>query len=122
MSVASPIDASDEILLSGDGHVAEPVDLWETRLPEKFRDRRRRFPNIKYGEAQPRRVGGRDPIERLKDMAIDGMSAEVLYPTLGVTTLYTDPRARSEEACASVYNDWMAEYCSVAPTVSGARR
>ena len=59
MSVADPVGTNDEILLSSDGHVAEPVDLWETRLPEKFRDRAPRFPNIKYGEHNHARLGGR---------------------------------------------------------------
>ena len=114
MSVASPIDTTDEILVSGDGHVCEPVDLWETRLPERFRDRGPHFPNIKYGQANHARVGGRDPVERLKDMAIDSMSAEVLYPTLG-NHVYRLGDTELIEACTSAYNDWMAEYCSAAP-------
>src|SRR5688500_6130049 len=114
MSVVSPVNTMDEILISADGHVAEPVDLWETRLPAKFRDRAPTFPNIKYGEANHARVGGRDPVERLKDMAIDDMSAEVLYPTLG-NNIYRLGDVELMEACASVYNDWMAEYCSAAP-------
>ena len=32
---------------------------------------------------RPPRPGGWDPAERLKDMAIDGVAAEVLYTTLG---------------------------------------
>lgn len=114
MSMATPASTTDDILLSSDGHVAEPVDLWETRLPEKFRDRAPRFPNIKYGEHNHARLGGRDPVARLQDMAIDGMSAEVLYPTLA-TAMYRVGDVELEEACARVYNDWMMEYCSVAP-------
>ena len=79
---AAPTITSDEILISGDGHVAEPVDLWETRLPEKYREAAPKFPNIKYGVHNHARLGGRDPLARLEDMAVDGVSAELLYPTI----------------------------------------
>jgi len=114
MSVANPVATGDEILISGDSHVSEPVDLWEKRLPEKFREAGPKFPNVTYGEGNHARVGGRDPVERLKDMAIDGMSAEVLYPTLG-NSIYRLKDVELIEACACAYNDWMAEYCSAAP-------
>jgi hypothetical protein len=77
-SVPEPVATTDEILFSGDGHVGAPVDLWETRLPERFRERAPRFPDVKYGEGNHARTGGREPLQRLKDMAIDGISAEVL--------------------------------------------
>jgi hypothetical protein len=34
------------------------------------------------GEGFERRPGGTDPHERLKEMFVDGVSSEVLYPTL----------------------------------------
>ena len=105
MSIADPIRTTDEILLSSDGHVAEPVDLWETRLPEKFRDRAPRFPNIKYGEHNHARLGGRDPEARLKDMAIDGVSAEVLYPTLATALL---SYFAIERPCLRLKDRWRA--------------
>jgi predicted TIM-barrel fold metal-dependent hydrolase len=114
MAATTPVQTSDEILLSSDGHVAEPVDLWELRLPDKYKDQAPRFPNIKYGQHNHARLGGRDPIARLADMAIDGVSAEVLYPTIA-TALYKIPDHDLEEACARAYNDWMIEYCSAAP-------
>jgi len=114
MSATAPASTSDEILISGDGHVAEPPDLWEKRLPEKYRDRAPRFPNTKLGEGNHARTGGWEPLERLKDMAVDGVSAEVLYPTLA-NAVYKVNDVELEEACTRVYNDWMIEYCSAAP-------
>ena len=64
-----------------------------------------------YADARP---GGWDPAERLKDMAIDGVAAEVLYTTLGFRLFWLqDPVLQRE--CFRVYNDWLAEYCSYAP-------
>src|SRR5947207_11895286 len=110
MAIADQVQITNEILLSSDGHVAEPVDLWETRLPEKFRDRAPRFPNIKYGEHNHARLGGRDAEARLKDMAIDGVSAEVLYPTLA-TPLYRLGDVELEQGWMRAYNDWMMDDC-----------
>ena len=111
---AAPTITSDEILISGDGHVAEPVDLWETRLPEKYREAAPKFPNIKYGVHNHARLGGRDPLARLEDMAVDGVSAELLYPTIANQGFKLQDH-EMEEAWWRVYNDWMAEYCSAAP-------
>jgi predicted TIM-barrel fold metal-dependent hydrolase len=53
-------------------------------------------------------TGGADPDARLRDMALDGVVAEVIYPTFG---LFIDmiPAADLQMACACVYNDWLAE-------------
>ena len=101
--------------ISADSHMAEPLDLWETRLPSKVRDRALRFPKLKLYETNHHlRGGGWDPYERLTDMALDGISAEVLYPTLGKQAwLIEDPEL--EEACIRVYNDWLIEFCGVNP-------
>jgi predicted TIM-barrel fold metal-dependent hydrolase len=95
--------------------MGEPPDLWETRLPEKFRDRAPRFPHVALYESNHHLRGGCwDPHDRLADLAIDGISAEVLFPTLGVQSwLVDDPEL--ERACIRVYNDWMIEFCNVAP-------
>ena len=60
------------------------------------------------------RAGGWDPAERLKDMAIDNIAAEVLYTSLAFNLFWlTD--AAFQENCFRVYNDWLAEFCSYAP-------
>ncbi len=69
---------------------------------------------IKSGGYADARPGGWDPAERLKDMAADGVVAEVLYTTLGFRLFWLlDPELQRE--CFRVYNDWLAEYCSYAP-------
>jgi len=64
-----------------------------------------------YAAARP---GGWDPKARLEDMTIDGVSAEVLYPSLGLG-LYWIKDPAFQEACFRAYNDWLIEYCSVEP-------
>ena len=101
--------------ISADSHVGEPPDLWEKRLPKAFKDRAMRFPDIKpYETTYHLRAGAWDPHERLKDLAFDGISAEVLYPSFAKNAWGLGD-AELEEACVRVYNDWMIEFCSVAP-------
>ncbi len=61
-----------------------------------------------YETARP---SGWDPLERLKDQDIDGVEAEVLYTTLGMS-LFGLADAELQQACFSVYNDWLAEFCA----------
>ncbi len=60
--------------------------------------------------------GGSDLDQRLRDMALDGVVAEVIYPTFG---LFIDmiPAADLQMACARVYNDWLAEAFLARPDV-----
>ena len=104
--------AATEVLVSADSHVMESPDLWKTRLPRKFRDSAPDFSAI--GNALRGHPGGNDPSQRVKEMAQDGVSAEVLYPTLGLSLFGLDDPAM-QEACCRVYNDWLPEYCQVAP-------
>jgi predicted TIM-barrel fold metal-dependent hydrolase len=65
-----------------------------------------------YADARP---GGWDPAERLKDNELDGVEADVLYTTLGFRIFWLkDPELQQD--CFRVYNDWLAAYCSYAPT------
>jgi len=103
-----------DLIVSADSHVMEPVDLWKTRVPPQYRDAAPLFPPHKLGEGFQQRPGGHDPHARIKEMEVDGLSAEVLYPTL-MLGLFALPDARLQEACFRVYNDWLLEYCSIAP-------
>jgi predicted TIM-barrel fold metal-dependent hydrolase len=87
-------------------HLAQGMGAGKTpeELPQFFRD-------STYKDVRP---GGWDPAERLKDMDIDGVAAEVIYTTLGFRQFWlTD--AALQRACFRVYNDWLAEYCAYAP-------
>jgi predicted TIM-barrel fold metal-dependent hydrolase len=66
-------------------------------------------------ESMPGVRGGADPVARLEDLWRDGVAADVLYPTCGLSLLQLDD-ARLQEACFAVYNDWLADFCSVDPT------
>src|SRR5205809_7096839 len=58
--------------------------------------------------------GGWDPEARLADQDRDGVSAEVLYPTVGLV-LCRHPDLDYKQACMDAYNRWLAEYCSAHP-------
>ena len=47
-------------------------------------------------------------------MEVDGVSAEVLYPTLGLR-LFALENAELQEACFQIANDWVIDYCKAAP-------
>jgi predicted TIM-barrel fold metal-dependent hydrolase len=64
-----------------------------------------------YADARP---GGWDPAQRLPDMELDGVEAEVLYTTLGFRLFWLKDAAL-QRACFRVYNDWLAAYCSYTP-------
>jgi len=105
---------NDELLISSDSHVIEDPQLWKKRLPHAFRDKAPEFPELKVGGQFQARPGGHDPSARLSEMAEDGVSGEVLYPSFCLD-LYGLNDAALQEACFRVYNDWIGEYCSVAP-------
>jgi uncharacterized protein len=90
----------------------EPVDLWKKGVPEKYREAAPLFPAHKLGEGFQQRAGGGDPHARIKEMEVDGLSAEVLYPTL-MLGLFALNDAGLQQACFRVYNDWLMDYCSV---------
>ena len=102
--------AIDELLISADSHVIEPEGLWQKELPQTFKDRAPGFGGRRRGD----HPGGMDKTQRVNEMAADGVSAEVLYPTHGLRTLSLDD-PELEEACVRVYNDWIADYCRAAP-------
>ena len=61
------------------------------------------------------RPGGWDPAARLVDMDADGIEAAVLYTSQGMS-LFKIGDGDYQAACFRAYNDWMAEYCSHAPS------
>ncbi len=61
------------------------------------------------------RKGCWDPVERLKDMDIDGVDAQVLYPNLGIGPLFLLDDFELQYACLRAYNDFLSEFCSTDP-------
>jgi predicted TIM-barrel fold metal-dependent hydrolase len=95
-------------IISADSHVDEPPELFDA-LPEKIRSRIER-PKL-MADVRPK--GGRDPKVRIADMDLDGVKAEVLYPTYTLALFAAEPDV--QEACFRVYNDWIADYCKTSP-------
>ena len=67
-----------------------------------------KFKDVHHKDLRP---GGYDPVARLKDQDIDGVSAEVLYATYAMQ-LYCMPDAELQEAAFNAYNEWLVEMCS----------
>jgi predicted TIM-barrel fold metal-dependent hydrolase len=57
---------------------------------------------------------GWDPAFRLADQDRDGVSAEIIYPTVGMVVCNHDD-VDFKKACFDAYNRWITEYCSEAP-------
>lgn len=113
---ADVLDLSGEVLISADSHVMEEPDFWHSKLPDNLKGDVPEFPpRPKTGtEMDDQRPGGYDPNHRITEMETDGVSAEVLYPTLGLR-LFSLESPEAQEACFRIYNDWLMEYCSIAP-------
>ena len=134
-------------IVSGDGHVNDPPDLWLTRVDRKYRDRVPRLVDTPEGtrlycdgmelsfisgqtQAGRRytdpenfthkvtwedvRPGGYIPEERVKDMDIDGVEIDIVFPSAG-NACYRIPDTELLTAICRAYNDWLVEFCSAYP-------
>lgn len=72
--------SGSELPISADSHVIEPPELWSERLPPSLRDQAPRYPQHPFQA----REGGSNPTARVKEMAMDGVSGEVLYASLAL--------------------------------------
>src|SRR6186713_996418 len=123
-----------DFVVSADGHLLEPTDLFRTRLPVHLRERgvweedfeveplveggarvfrRLHTPGFEgWTISRYRQTGGRtpegDPEMILEDMDLDGVDAQVLHPNLSLFGLYSDDHELSM-AHARVYNDYVIE-------------
>ena len=126
--------ASNDFVVSADGHLLEPLDLFKTRLPKAVRHlavweeefeieplvqdgarvfRKLHTPGFEgWTVSRYRQTGGRtpegDPDIILEDMDSDGIDAQVLHPNLSQFGLFTDHHEMSI-AHARVYNDYVVE-------------
>jgi predicted TIM-barrel fold metal-dependent hydrolase len=55
-----------------------------------------------------------DPVERVKEMDREGIEAEMMYTSMGLT-MYAFKDRGFRDASFRAFNDWMAEFCSYAP-------
>lgn len=122
-------DPNKYFVVSADGHVQEPSDLWRTRMDARYHDRLPgvsidakgtkfqktegfrplRLQNIKFeGEDALRNQSGNTPEERLADLQADGVDCEVLFPNKGLT-MWATPDAEFSQAMCRVFNDWAWE-------------
>jgi len=124
----------DDFVVSADGHLLEPLDLFTTRLPANLRHlavweeefeseplveggarvfRTLHTPGFegwtvsRYRQTRGRTPEG-DPESILEDMERDGVDAQVLHPNLSQFGLFTDHHEMSI-AHARVYNDYVIE-------------
>ncbi len=58
--------------------------------------------------------GGWDPEARLHDQDTDGVTAEIIYPSVGMI-LCNHPDRDYQHACFDAYNEWITEFCAFAP-------
>jgi len=76
------------------------------KLPEEITEEGVRFEDLHRS--------GWDPTHRLADQDRDGVSAEVIYPTVGML-LCNHEDFDYKKACFDAYNRWIAGYCAEAP-------
>ena len=126
---ARPNDPNKYFMVSLDGHVQEPADLWATRMDKKYRERLpgvsvdnkgkkyqktegfrpTRLRNIQFnGEDGLRNQSGTTPEERIADQDADGVDAEILYPNKGLV-MWATPDPLFSQAMCTVWNDWAWE-------------
>jgi predicted TIM-barrel fold metal-dependent hydrolase len=99
-------------LVSVDSHVMEPDALWEQLSPAHYKSVRATLDVIGFGE-QPLKGAG-DPHARLLDQDRDGVAAEVLFPNNGMAIFGIEDIGAQREAM-KLYNDFLADFCKVAP-------
>jgi len=121
-------------VVSADGHIVEPTDLFRTRLPKRLRDRgfweeefeieplveggvrefaRVRTPGFEgWTVSRYRHFDGSphtgDPDRVVDDMDRDGIDVHVMHPNRSLFALYSDDHELSI-AHARVYNDYVVE-------------
>lgn len=120
-------------IFSADSHIVEPRTLFLDRLPANLhahapnvsRDgdlllmrvgetvmHKQRLPQAgKEGEDIGRtlRKGASNLVGRLEDMELEGITAELIFPTVGLIVYFVQDREASLASCQA-YNDWCFEF------------
>ena len=124
-------DAADKFfMVSADGHVQEPRGFLSDRISAEYHDRLPGIAINKRGEQHQttegfrqaklnwlepfegheklRNQSGRTPEDRIRDLALDGCDAEILFPNKGLT-IWATPDAQFSHAMCRAYNEWAWE-------------
>ncbi|MGD9750214.1 MAG: amidohydrolase family protein [Acidimicrobiia bacterium] len=125
-------DAADKyFMVSADGHVQEPRNIFKARLPEELHDRLPSVVTKRSGEQFQKTEGfrptklnwveplqghekfryesGRKPEHRAEELALDGTDAEILFPNVGLAMWATRDPSFSHLMCRA-WNDWAWEH------------
>ncbi len=126
---ARPTDPDKLFVVSADGHVNEPSNLFYDRMPARFKSRLPRVEtdekggkwmvsegfrptklreSMFEGEDLARSQAGRYPQERVADLAMDGVDAEILFPNKGLMMWATRDAEFAQTMCR-VWNEWAWE-------------
>jgi predicted TIM-barrel fold metal-dependent hydrolase len=138
------VDGVDRVM-SADSHILEPHDLWQARIERRYRDRAPRLvreettDRLACDDVQLQLVGflvgagrkgeqsrpegrweevlpaGYDPEARVGAAELDGVDAEILFPTTAML-LYPIRDLDFQWALFRTYNTWLAEeFCASHP-------
>lgn len=128
-------------IISADSHVMEPAAIYEKGLDKRFGNRSPRLMSEYLGkkgtfffsgdqvlklrqvDEQQRAKGadpayGYDPVKRIEFLDKAGVEAEVIYATLLSMVMHAANIPENREMCRAacqLFNDWMADFCSVNP-------
>ena len=127
-----------QVVIDADGHVAEPIDMFEKyadlplgdRLPRVVKDDRgfdrwviegRLYPTPEGKGVGPKlrygvfREGMLNPIERLKDMELEGIHTAVIFPSVAMRFGWGIENPDLAVVACRTYNNFILDYCSASP-------
>ena len=118
-------------VFSADSHVMEPGDIFTAGLPASLKDyaintwadgefrftgtKNKIIYRLRVGQHREKALGDelrkgiREIPGRLEDMELEGIDAEICFPSLGLW-LYALDNPEAEAASARLYNDWHNEF------------
>lgn len=135
-------DLEQILVVDADGHVNEGDIDFASRLPEKWRSQapvrlndNQGYPRILLegriwaasqgpgpgvtgpftDKARKRRPGMTDPVERLKDMDLEGIDVAIIFGTQIALTVNGLMSGELAAVLCHAVNDWLLEYCSADP-------
>ena len=95
-----------------DGVTPFPVGLEGASMEDKIAGEIKMMGGHRHADTRP---GAWDPQARLADLTLDHIRAEVMYPGGFGLQFWAAPDPEYQWDSMRVYNDWVSEFCSVAP-------